>query len=70
MATGQLTCSNCRFWYTSPRGLRRDGDCTNPRFNELVQCISLAHTDEPDKYPAVDFITGASFGCLLFERKR
>lgn len=80
MATArQQTCSNCRHWTPNMPGIgpvvshnfgRYESDCKHPRIGELVQCISMAHTDDPDEYPLLDiYRTKADFGCLLFERK-
>ena len=73
------TCSNCRHWVAnnprigpalSQRFGRYESDCYNPRFTALVQCASMAHSDDPDEYPLLEFYrTRAEFGCRLFERK-
>ena len=62
-------CSDCRFWAPHPGTGRRQGDCGNPRFQEMVECNSVAHSEQPDRFPRNGYWTLANFGCRLFQRK-
>ena len=64
--------SNCRFWAPHPGTGRRQGDCGNPRFQEMVECDSpehSEHSEQPDRYPRNGYWTMSTFGCRLFQRK-